>query len=116
MFIAIEPAFGLATLATIENVWKQEYQNKNAMEIADRGGKLYDKFAAFVGDLEDVGKKIQQTQGSYDSAMNKLTTRGGNLVRQAEMLRELGAKVSKKLPADLIDINMEQLGDADQGE
>ncbi len=142
MFIAIEPAFGLAmqndpelyneafdkniiivspttllaTLATIENVWKQEYQNKNAMEIAERGGKLYDKFAAFVGDLEDVGKKIQQTQGSYDSAMNKLTTGSGNLVRQAEMLRELGAKASKKLPADLIDNNIEQLGDADQGE
>ncbi|TVR27821.1 MAG: DNA recombination protein RmuC [Balneolaceae bacterium] len=142
MFIAIEPAFGLAmqndpelyneafdkniiivspttllaTLATIENVWKQEYQNKNAMEIAERGGKLYDKFAAFVGDLEDVGKKIQQTQGSYDSAMNKLTTGSGNLVRQAEMLRELGAKASKKLPADLINNNIEQLGDADQGE
>jgi len=142
MFIAIEPAFGLAmqndpelyneafdkniiivspttllaTLATIENVWKQEYQNKNAMEIAERGGKLYDKFAAFVGDLEDVGKKIQQTQGSYDSAMNKLTTGSGNLVRQAEMLRELGAKASKKLPADLIDNNIEKLGDADQGE
>jgi DNA recombination protein RmuC len=129
MFIPIEPAFGLAmqhdpdlyneafekniiivspttllaTLATIDNVWKQEYQNKNAMEIAARGGALYDKFVLFVESLEDVGNRIQQTQKSYDKALNRLNTGSGNLVRQAEMLRELGAKVSKKLPSHLID-------------
>ncbi|MEX2436195.1 MAG: DNA recombination protein RmuC [Balneolaceae bacterium] len=129
MFIPIEPAFGLAmqqdpdlyneafekniiivspttllaTLATIDNVWKQEYQNKNAMDIAARGGALYDKFVLFVESLEDVGNRIQQTQKSYDEALNRLNTGSGNLVRQAEMLRELGAKVSKKLPNHLID-------------
>lgn len=127
MFIAIEPAFGLAmqnapdlyneafdrniiivspttllaTLATIDNVWKQEYQNKNAMEIASRGGALYDKFVLFVESLQDIGNRIQQTQKSYDEAMNRLSVGSGNLVRQADMLRELGAKVSKKLPAGL---------------
>lgn len=127
MFIPIEPAFGLAmqydpdlyneafdqniiivspttllaTLATIDNVWKQEYQNKNAMEIATRGGALYDKFVSFVDSLQDIGNRIQQTQKSYDEAMNRLSTGSGNLVRQAEMLRELGAKASKKLPDNL---------------
>jgi DNA recombination protein RmuC len=127
MFIPVEPAFGLAmqndpdlyneafdrniiivspttllaTLATIENVWKQEYQNKNAMEIAARGGALYDKFVLFVDSLQDVGNRIQQTQKSYDEALSRLSSGSGNLVRQAEMLRELGAKASKKLPSEL---------------
>ena len=127
MFIPIEPAFGLAmqydpdlyneafdqniiivspttllaTLATIDNVWKQEYQNKNAMEIASRGGALYDKFVLFVESLQDIGSRIQQTQKSYDEALNRLSEGSGSLVRQAEMLRELGAKASKKLPGNL---------------
>lgn len=127
MFIPIEPAFGLAmqydpdlyneafdqniiivspttllaTLATIDNVWKQEYQNKNAMEIASRGGALYDKFVLFVESLQDIGSRIQQTQKSYDEALNRLSEGSGSLVRQAEMLRELGAKASKKLPDNL---------------
>ncbi len=127
MFIPIEPAFGvamqndpdlyneafekniiivspttlLATLSTIENVWKQEYQNRNAMEIARRGGLLYDKFVGFVDNLEDVGKRIRQTSDSYESAMKQLSTGAGNLVGQAEKLRELGVNSSKKLPGDL---------------
>ncbi len=126
MFIPIEPAFGLAmqhspdlyneafdkniiivspttllaTLATIENVWKQEYQNRHAMEIAERGGLLYDKFVGFVEDMQDIGNRIDQTQNSYQNAMGKLSEGRGNLVRQTEMLRELGAKASKKLPAE----------------
>lgn len=126
MFIPIEPAFGvamqhepdlyneafdrniiivspttlLATLATIDNVWKQEYQNRHAMEIAERGGLLYDKFVGFVEDMKDIGNRIRQTQESYDNAMGKLSDGRGNLVRQTEMLRELGAKASKKLPSE----------------
>jgi len=127
MFIPIEPAFGvamqnspdlyneafekniiivspttlLATLSTIENVWKQEYQNRNAMEIAKRGGLLYDKFVGFVDNLEDVGKRIRQTNESYESAMKQLSTGAGNLVGQAEKLKELGANTSKVLPNEL---------------
>ncbi|MCC5913445.1 MAG: DNA recombination protein RmuC [Balneolaceae bacterium] len=145
MFIPIEPAFGvammhdtelyneafdmniiivspttlLATLATIENVWKQEYQNKNAMEIASRGGALYDKFTLFVESMVDIGNRIDQTQKSYDEAMTRLSTGAGNLVRQTEMLKELGAKTSKKIPQNLIDRSgsgdMES-GEKDQGE
>jgi len=107
--IIVSPTTLLATLATIENVWKQEYQNKNAMEIATRGGRLYDKFVDFVKDLTGIGQRIEQTQKSYDDAMNKLTSGTGNLVRQAEMLRDLGAKASKQLPAVMdMDIDGEE--------
>ena len=99
--IIVSPTTLLATLATIENVWKQEYQNKNAMEIATRGGALYDKFVGFAESMEEIGNRIGQTQKSYNEAMSRLSEGSGNLVRQAEMLRELGAKNSKKLPPSL---------------
>ncbi|MEX2572678.1 MAG: DNA recombination protein RmuC [Balneolaceae bacterium] len=101
--IIVSPTTLLATLATIENVWKQEYQNKNALEIASRGGALYDKFVLFVESLKDVGQRIEQTRKSYDEAMTRLSTGSGNLVRQVEMLRELGAKTSKQLPGEYSD-------------
>lgn len=99
--IIVSPTTLLATLATIDNVWKQEYQNENAMEIAARGGALYDKFVLFAESMEEIGQRIQQTQNSYDSAMNRLSKGAGNLVRQSEMLRELGAKSSKTIPSQL---------------
>lgn len=111
--IIVSPTTLLATLATIENVWKQEYQNRNAMEIAKRGGLLYDKFVGFVENLEDVGKRIRQTNESYESAMKQLSTGAGNLVGQAEKLRELGANASKKLSGDLADRALES-GNNDQ--
>jgi len=111
--IIVSPTTLLATLATIENVWKQEYQNRNAMEIAKRGGLLYDKFVGFVDNLEDVGKRIRQTSDSYESAMNQLSTGSGNLVGQAEKLRELGANASKNLPVDLTERALEERDDRD---
>lgn len=113
--IIVSPTTLLATLATIENVWKQEYQNKNAMEIAERGGALYDKFVLFVESMKDIGNRIQQTQKSYDDAMNRLSEGSGNLLRQTEMLRELGAKASKRIPQDMLERDP-QLGKNDQGE
>jgi len=99
--VIVSPSTLLATLATIDSVWKQEYQTKHAMEIADRGGALYDKFVLFVESLQDIGQRIRQSQESYEQAMNRLTSGHGNLVRQAEMLRELGANSNKKLPENL---------------
>lgn len=96
--VIVSPSTLLATLATIDSVWKQEYQNKNALEIAQRGGALYDKFVGFVESLDQVGDRIRQTQKSYDEARSRLSEGSGNLVRQAEMLKKLGAKASKKLP------------------
>jgi DNA recombination protein RmuC len=68
------------------------------MEIAKRGGALYDKFVLFVESMNDIGQRIRQTQDSYDEAMGRLSTGAGNLVRQAEMIRKLGAKTTKQLP------------------
>lgn len=96
--VIVSPSTLLATLATIDSVWKQEYQNKNALEIAQRGGALYDKFVGFIESLDQVGDRIRQTQKSYDEARSRLSEGSGNLVRQAEMLKKLGAKASKKLP------------------
>lgn len=96
--VIVSPSTLLATLATIDSVWKQEYQNKNALEIAQRGGALYDKFVGFVESMDQVGDRIRQTQKSYDEARSRLSEGSGNLVRQAEMLKKLGAKASKKLP------------------
>lgn len=101
--VIVSPSTLLATLATIDSVWKQEYQNKNAMEIAKRGGALYDKFVLFVESMNDIGQRIRQTQDSYDEAMGRLSTGAGNLVRQAEMIRKLGAKSSKQLPGGMTD-------------
>jgi len=127
MFMPIEPAFALAlqndeglyqsafeegvvivspttlqaTIATIANIWRQERQNQNAREIAERGGRLYDKFVLFAEALETIGKRIEQAQESYRTARKRLTDGRGNLLRQVEMLRELGADHSKELPEDL---------------
>lgn len=103
--VIVSPSTLLATLATIDSVWKQEYQNKNAMEIAERGGALYDKFVLFVESMQDIGQRIRQTQESYDQAMTRLSTGQGNVIRQVEMLKELGAKAGKSLPGELADRN-----------
>ncbi|MEQ9308668.1 MAG: DNA recombination protein RmuC [Balneolaceae bacterium] len=105
--VIVSPSTLLATLATIDSVWKQEYQNKNALEIAQRGGALYDKFVGFVESMEDIGQRIRQTQDSYDTAMNRLSTGSGNLVGQADKLKKLGAKASKKLPSSFLDTDEE---------
>ena len=101
--VIVSPSTLLATLATIDSVWKQEYQNKNALEIAQRGGALYDKFVLFVESLDEVGKRIEQTQKSYEDAKSRLSGGAGNVLRQVEMLKELGAKATKKLPDSFSD-------------
>ncbi len=100
----VAPSTLLATLRTIQNIWRYEQQNKNAQEIASKAGALYDKFVNFVSDLENIGLKIESTQTAYRDAHNKLTSGRGNLVRRAEGMRELGAKVSKSLPQHLVDL------------
>ncbi len=95
--VIVSPSTLLATLGTIQSVWKQEYQNKNALEIAQRGGALYDKFVNFVESMTEIGQRIHQTQLSYDEAMNRLRSGRGNLIRQAEMMKKLGVKNTKQL-------------------
>ncbi len=94
----VSPSTLLVTLRTIQNIWRYEYQNKNALEIADKAGSLYDKFVSFVADLEKIGDQIDTTQKTYDGAYNKLVSGRGNLISKAQALIELGVKSRKSLP------------------
>lgn len=101
--VIVSPTTLLATLRTVANIWRQEYQNKNAVEIADQAGKLYDKFDGLMKDLVEVGKKMNDSKGSYDEAMKKLHTGPGNLIKRVEDLKKLGAKATKSLPPSLLE-------------
>lgn len=94
----VSPTTLLTTLRTVSAIWKQERQERNAMDIAKRGGQLYDKFAALVSDLDDLGNKLEGVQKSHKSVMNKLSEGSGNLIGQVEKLKELGAKAEKNIP------------------
>ncbi|HLP20723.1 MAG TPA: DNA recombination protein RmuC [Chitinophagales bacterium] len=101
--VIVSPSTLLATLRTIASIWKQERQTRNALEIAEEGGRLYDKFVGFYEDLVKVGKKMDDAKGDYVEAMKKLYEGTGNLVRRAEKMKDLGAKTTKQLPQALID-------------
>jgi len=101
--VIVSPSTLLATLRTIASIWRQENQNKNALEIARQSGAMYDKFVGFVEDLISVGKKIDDAKGSYTDAMKKLHEGSGNLVSRTEKIKALGAKASKSLPQSLLD-------------
>lgn len=100
--VLVCPSTLLATMRTVRNIWRQEDQKRNVLEIANQSGALYDKFVGFVDDLKDIGVKLRQTQDSFDAAHNKLISGKGNLVSRAERVRQLGAKASKRLPLSLV--------------
>ncbi|MCX6251526.1 MAG: DNA recombination protein RmuC [Bacteroidetes bacterium] len=106
--LLISPTNLIAALKMIANLWRVEYQNKYAKEIAEQGGALYDKFADFVKDLVDVGDKIDATKKVFDASMNKLTTGKGNLIRRAEKIKALGAKVGKDIPKSILERSEEE--------
>ena len=101
--VLVCPSTLMATLRTVAHLWRQDHQNKNALEIARQCGALYDKFVGFVDDMEKLGQRIDQAQTSYHDAFSKLKTGKGNLIRTAEKVRELGVKPSKTLPSGLLD-------------
>lgn len=101
--LLISPTNLIAALRLIANLWRVEYQNKNALEIARQSGELYDKFAGFLSDLEDIGAKLDATHRVYDASMNKLSTGKGNLIRRVESLKTLGAKAGKEIPRSLLE-------------
>jgi DNA recombination protein RmuC len=101
--VLVCPSTLMATLRTVAHLWRQDSQNRNALEIAKQCGTLYDKFVGFVDDLEKLGQRLDQAQTSYHDAFNKLKSGKGNLIRTAEKVRELGVKPSKNLPPPLIE-------------
>jgi DNA recombination protein RmuC len=100
--VMVSPTTLLATLKTVESIWKHEKQTQNAMEIARQGGSLYDKFVSFIADLEKIGGQIISLQNTYHEAHKKLTSGKGNLVRQTELLKKLGIKTEKSLADKLL--------------
>lgn len=96
--VIVSPTTLMATLRTVANIWRYEKQNRYAQQIADEGGKLYDQFVLLVESLDDVGKKIEATQTSYELARKRLSEGRGNLVGRVENLKKLGAKSKKNLP------------------
>lgn len=106
--VLVTPSTLLATLKTVSSIWKQEKQNKNALEIATQASRLYDKFIGFISDMEQIGKKQKDAMEAYDGAMNKLSTGKGNLVRSAEKLKELGVKSKKQLDQKFLQDELDQ--------
>lgn len=94
----VSPTTLLATLRTVASLWKQERQQKNALDIAKRGGELYDKFAGIVKDIEVLGERLNSAQKVHADITGKMSTGRGNLISQVEKLKELGAKAEKSLP------------------
>jgi DNA recombination protein RmuC len=100
--VIVSPSTLLATLRTIASMWKQERQNRNVLEIARLSGDMYDKFVGFLGDMDSIGKNINQTQSAYNNAINKLSEGRGNLTTTAEKIKKLGAKADKQIDQKFI--------------
>lgn len=101
--VIVTPSTLLATLRTIDSMWQNEKQQRNAIEIARQAGALYDKFEGLVTDLTKVGKKMDEAKVEYKGAMNKLVEGKGNLVTSVERIKKLGAKAKKSLPQNIIE-------------
>ena len=99
--LLLNPSNLITSLKLIADLWKREYQSRNAMEIAERGAKLYDKFVGFVENLEKIGKNIDNAKNSYTEAYKQLSTGNDNLIIQTQKLRTLGIKNKKHLPNSL---------------
>jgi DNA recombination protein RmuC len=97
----------MATLRTVAHLWRQDQQNKNAMEIARQCANLYDKFVGFVEDLEQIGKRLDQAHSCYHDAFNKLKSGKVNLIKAAERVKELGVKPSKTIANNHLNLNDE---------
>ena len=96
--VIVTPSTLLATLRTIDSMWNNEKQQRNAIEIARQAGALYDKFEGFITDLTKVGKKMDEAKTEYKGAMNKLVEGRGNIITSIEKLKKMGAKAKKSLP------------------
>jgi DNA recombination protein RmuC len=101
--VIVTPTTLLATLRTIDSMWNNEKQQKNAIEIARQAGALYDKFQGLLNDLIGIGKRIDDTKKEYSNAMNKLFDGRGNLITSVEKLKKMGAKAKKAIPENIIE-------------
>ena len=101
--VIVTPSTLLATLRTIDTMWNNEKQQRNALEIARQAGALYDKFQGFLSDLIGIGKRIDESKKEYSNAMSKLVEGRGNIITSVEKLKKMGAKAKKALPEGLVE-------------
>lgn len=99
--VLVSPTSLMATLRTVENIWRYEKQNKNAEKIADEAGRLHDQFALVLESLDELGSRIRQADEAYQQTYKRLATGRGNAVKRIDSLRKLGAKTRKQIDADL---------------
>ena len=102
--LIVSPSTLLVTLRTIENIWRNDYQNRYTLEIAKKAGGLYSKFVGFVEALEEVGQQLEKARGAYRLAHDRLASGRGNLIRQSQALKTLGVKAGKELPKAFIEM------------
>ncbi|HIF9295720.1 TPA: DNA recombination protein RmuC [Photobacterium damselae] len=110
----VSPTTLLVALRTINNLWRNERQNQNAKEIAERASRLYDKLRLFVTDMEAMGASLEKANQSYQGAMNKLVSGRGNVLRQAESFKQLGVEVKRDINPQLTERAMFERGLAEQ--
>jgi DNA recombination protein RmuC len=100
--LLLNPTNLITSLKLIVDLWKREYQNRNAQQIAERGAKLYDKFAGFIANLQEIGKHLDKAKDAYSDSLSQLSNGKDNLVLQATKLRMLGIKNKKELPEEMV--------------
>ena len=106
----VSPTTLMMALRIIDNLWQVEKQNRNAQDIAQRAGALYDKLQGVVEEVDKLGKQLGTVQGTYDTLYGRLAGGRGNLVGQAEKLRELGAPVKKVIAPQLTSLDSQAEG------
>jgi DNA recombination protein RmuC len=109
--LLLNPTNLITSLKLIVDLWKREYQNRNAQLIAERGAKMYDKFAGFMTNMKEIGKHIDKAKEAYNDSFSQLSQGRDNLVLQATRLKTLGVKNKKELPEDLVGNSTEGEGD-----
>jgi DNA recombination protein RmuC len=108
--VFVSPTLLIPSLQLIKNVWKQEYQTRHVIDIANKAGDLYDKFVGFSEDLINLGRSMETSKKMYEESMKKLSYGSGNLVRRVEELKKLGAKASKTIDPKLLGRSEDQAG------
>jgi DNA recombination protein RmuC len=109
--LLLNPTNLITSLKLIVDLWKREYQNRNAQLIAERGAKMYDKFAGFVANMKEIGKHIDKAKEAYNDSFSQLSQGRDNLVLQATRLKTLGVKNKKELPEDIVANTLESEGE-----
>ncbi|WP_155109147.1 DNA recombination protein RmuC [Intestinirhabdus alba] len=99
----VSPTTLLVALRTIANLWRYEHQSRNAQQIADRAGRLYDKVRLFVDDMTAIGQGLEKAQESYRQGMKKLASGRGNVLAQAEAFRDLGVEIKREINPELVE-------------